>query len=162
QLLDRRIALKLLHREAAENAEALARFMNEARNAARVDSEYVCRVMDLGTLPDGHPFIAMELLEGTDLLQMLRARGPLPITEVVGYILQALTGIGEAHMMGIVHRDLKPSNLFVAVRPDGRRLVKVLDFGISKARGDRANLTTTGNQNLVGSPAYMSPEQVRG
>jgi serine/threonine-protein kinase len=157
-LLDRPVALKLLASDAAMNPEAVARFLNEARNAARVDNEYVCRVMDLGVLAEGQPFIAMELLEGIDLGRLLEQRGPLPVVEAVGYVIQALTGIGMAHLMGVIHRDLKPSNLFLANKPDGGRIVKVLDFGISKATGGRQNVTSM--SNLIGSPAYMSPEQV--
>src|SRR5277367_4141525 len=132
-LLDRPVALKLLAPEAVQNPEAVARFLNEARNSARIDNEYVCRVMDLGVLPEGQPYIAMELLEGIDLGRLLGTRGPLPPVEAVGYVIQALTGIGGAHLMGVIHRDLKPSNLFLANKADGSRVVKVLDFGISKA-----------------------------
>ncbi len=161
-LLDRPVALKLLTPDAAVNPEAVARFLNEARNAARVDNDYVCRVMDLGVLPEGQPYIAMELLDGLDLGRLLETRGRLPVVEAVGYVIQALTGIGMAHLMGVVHRDLKPSNLFIAKKHDGGQIVKVLDFGISKATSlegpKRQNLTSMGN--LIGSPAYMSPEQV--
>jgi serine/threonine protein kinase len=170
-LLDRPVALKLLAPEAVQNPEAVARFLNEARNAARIDNEYVCRVMDLGVLPEGQPYIAMELLEGIDLGRLLAERGPLPQVEAVGYVIQALTGIGGAHLMGVIHRDLKPSNLFLAGKADGSRIVKVLDFGISKAtRATRATDATgaaagarvlTSVNNALGSPAYMSPEQVR-
>jgi serine/threonine-protein kinase len=159
-LLDRPVALKLLAADAAMQNDARARFLNEARNAARVDNDYVCRVMDLGVLPSGQPYIAMELLDGTDLGRLLAARGPLPIVEAVGYVIHALTGIGTAHLMGIVHRDLKPSNLFVAKKPGGGSIVKVLDFGISKAQTGMGPANVSAVNNPLGSPAYMSPEQV--
>jgi eukaryotic-like serine/threonine-protein kinase len=161
-MLDRPVAIKVLARHAVLNQEALARFLNEARNAARIDSEYVCRVIDLGVLPQGEPYIAMELLVGTELSHLAASHGRLPVVEAVGYVIQALTGIGEAHAMGVVHRDLKPSNLLVTRKPDGRMVVKVLDFGISKAQGPSGlQRAITSNNSIVGSPAYMSPEQAK-
>ncbi len=120
---------------------------------------------DVGTLDSGAPYMVMELLRGEDLSQLLSNVGRLAVSEAVDYVLQACHAIAEAHAMGIVHRDLKPSNLFLTRRSDGSPLVKVLDFGISKAmspEGDSqfsANLTTT--SAVMGSPLYMSPEQVR-
>src|SRR5262249_40743788 len=114
----------------------------------------------------GAPYIVMEYLEGTDLGAVLKTRGPLPPAEAVGYLLQACEALAEAHAHGIIHRDIKPANLFVTRRPDGSRGVKVLDFGISKiqgdAGGDGGESTVTKSYTLLGSPHYMSPEQMRG
>jgi hypothetical protein len=161
--LERLVALKFLLPEACANPEAVARFLREGRAAVQIQGEHVARVTDVGTLEDGAPYLVMEYLNGQDLGAVLQARGPLPIPEAVGYVLQACEAIAEAHSVGIVHRDLKPANLFLARRPDGSALVKVLDFGISKASNpggtDNQSLTTT--SAIMGSPLYMSPEQVR-
>jgi eukaryotic-like serine/threonine-protein kinase len=155
--LGRRVAIKILHEGSPIR---VARFLREARHAARIESEHVARVLDSGTAGDGIPFIVLEYLQGTDLAAELHAKGKLPITEAVGYLLQACEAVAEAHERGIVHRDLKPSNLFLAQRIDGSTSLKVLDFGISKAVDDgAAKVTETGA--LLGTPRYMSPEQVR-
>jgi serine/threonine-protein kinase len=117
--------------------------------------------MDLGVLPQGSPYIVMELLSGMDLGRLLETRGRLPVKEAVGYVIHALSGIRSAHLIGVVHRDLKPSNLFLARTSDGRSVVKVLDFGISKAMGPAGQAGITGERNIIGSPAYMSPEQAK-
>jgi serine/threonine-protein kinase len=162
--LDQRFAVKFLLPHAAGSAEAVARFLREAQAAARIQSEHVCRVFDVGTLAGGEPYMAMELLDGTDLSAELSARGTLPVVEAVSHVVQALDAIVEAHRRGVVHRDLKPSNLFLARRDDGSLRVKVLDFGISKiepSASSPADFKLTSTQALLGSPAYMSPEQVR-
>ena len=132
--LDQRVALKFLLPDAAERAEARRR-ASCARRAPRsqLKSEHVARVLDVGTLDDGAPYIVMEYLEGCDLGRRSRRARPLPIDEAVDYVLQACEALAEAHALGIVHRDLKPANLFLTQRADGTPLVKVLDFGISKA-----------------------------
>jgi serine/threonine-protein kinase len=161
--LERLVALKFLLPEACSSPEAVARFLREGRAAVQIQGEHVARVTDVGTLENGAPYLVMEYLNGQDLGAVLHARGPLPIQEAVGYLLQACEAIAEAHSVGIVHRDLKPANLFLTRRPDGSALVKVLDFGISKAANkgatDNQSLTTT--SAIMGSPLYMSPEQVR-
>jgi serine/threonine protein kinase len=158
--LGRRVAIKFLAPGKARNEGAAARFVREARAAASIQSEHVVRVFEVGTLPTGASYIVMEHLAGGDLAQLLGARGPLPIPEAVDYLLEACEAIGEAHNRGIVHRDLKPQNLFVTHTPDGSSCVKVLDFGISKAVDEEApNLTAT--DAVMGTPLYMSPEQVR-
>src|SRR5690606_4039186 len=119
--------------EAHQQAESVTRFLREARAAVQIQSEHVARVMDVGTLDSGAPYIVMEFLRGLDLKEVSTRRGPLPISEAVDFVLQACDAVAEAHSLGIVHRDLKPSNLFLTERPDGSPLVKVLDFGISKA-----------------------------
>jgi serine/threonine-protein kinase len=157
--LDQRVALKFLLPSMAANPEIVQRFLREARAAVKIHSEHVARVLDVGT-HDGSPYMVMEYLEGSDLARVLSERGALPIGEAVGTLLEACEAIAEAHALGIVHRDVKPANLFLARRPTGRPTVKVLDFGISKApaSGNEANLTRT--SALMGSPSYMSPEQL--
>jgi hypothetical protein len=158
--LGRRVAIKFLSPHKARNEDANARFVREARAAASIQSEHVVRVFEVGTLPTGASYIVMEHLAGGDLAQILGSRGALPIDEAVDYLLEACEAIGEAHNRGIVHRDLKPQNLFVTHTPDGSSCVKVLDFGISKAIDEGAqNLTAT--DTVMGTPLYMSPEQVR-
>jgi serine/threonine-protein kinase len=163
--LDERVAIKLMLPEVATNADAVARFVREARAAAKIRSEHVVRVSDVGTLEGGQPFMVMEYLEGSDLAALLASRGPLPLPEVAEYVLQACEAISEAHALGIVHRDLKPSNLYLTQRVDGTPVVKVLDFGISKVSASTNTLTAgtpsrTQTSALMGSPFYMSPEQM--
>jgi serine/threonine-protein kinase len=119
----------------------------------------VVRVLDVASHESGAPYMVMEYLEGQDLEATLQERGELPVDKVVDYMLQALEALAEAHVAGIVHRDLKPANIFLARRVDGSPVVKVLDFGISKLASDKHSITTTGAQ--MGSPLYMSPEQLR-
>ncbi|HEY2514537.1 MAG TPA: serine/threonine-protein kinase [Polyangiaceae bacterium] len=161
--LDEPVALKFMLPSALGSPEAVGRFLREARAAVKLKSEHVARVSDVGTLEDGAPYIVMEYLEGTDLAGVLTTRGALPAEEAVEYILQACDALAEAHSLGIVHRDLKPANLFLTQRRDGSPLVKVLDFGISKSstlnEAGGAALTKTGG--LMGSPMYMSPEQMK-
>jgi serine/threonine protein kinase len=163
--LDQVVAIKFLIANEIESHEvSIGRFLAEARAAARIESDYVCRVFDVGTLPTGVPFMVMEHLEGRDLDEEIAQRGQLDLVEAVDFVLQAADALAAAHVLGIVHRDIKPANLFLALRPDGTRRVKVLDFGISKhasASGYDAPCLTQGASSL-GTPAYMSPEQVRG
>jgi serine/threonine protein kinase len=160
--LDQRVAIKLLLPVIAQQGTAAERFRREARSAARIRSDHVCRVLDVGTLPTGVPYLVMEFLEGGDLATELERRTRLPVLEAIEYVLQACEGLAEAHAVGIVHRDLKPANLYLAKRSDGSRRVKLLDFGVSKALDDSGadlhKLTQT--STLVGSPLYMSPEQL--
>jgi len=159
------VAVKLLHAEAARDERKRARFLREAQVSARLRSEHVVRLMDFGLSEHGAPIIVMEYLEGTDLAAVL-AKGPLPVDTTVEYLLQAVEGIAEAHAHGLVHRDLKPANLFVSRATDGTPLVKVLDFGVSKlAVGfmeDGLDGSLTIDKAVVGSPAYMAPEQIIG
>jgi eukaryotic-like serine/threonine-protein kinase len=156
-------AIKCLLPGGAADPEIVERFMREARAAVRIKSEHIARVSDVGQLESGAPYILMEYLTGEDLSDLLKRQGPLSVRDAVEYVLQACTGIAEAHALGIVHRDLKPSNLFLTKRLDGASLVKVLDFGISKAVGDGTphNPSLTQTASVFGSPAYMSPEQIR-
>lgn len=163
--LHQRVALKLMLPEALASTEAVARFLTEARATVKIKGEHVARVLDVGKLEDGEPYIVMEYLEGTDLSALLDKSGPLPIKDAIGYLLQACEAIAEAHAIGIIHRDLKPSNLFLAQRPDGSALIKVLDFGISKIvpRGrsdDPVAFSMTRTRQALGTPFYMPPEQM--
>jgi len=162
--LGQRVAIKFLRKDAAKQPEAVSRFLREARSAVGLQSANVVRVTDVGTLDSGLPYMVMEHLSGTDLGQVLEERRTLPVDEAVDYVLQAMEAIAEAHAVGIVHRDLKPANLFLASRPDGSPLVKVLDFGISKAAdagGGSSQQNLTATTAVMGSPLYMSPEQLR-
>jgi serine/threonine protein kinase len=161
--LNQRVALKFLTDNAYLQPEAVARFVREARAAVQIQSEHVARVMDVGTLDSGAPYMVMEHLRGRDLKEVSTRRGPLPVVEAVDYVLQACDAVAEAHSLGIVHRDLKPSNLFLTERPDGSPLVKVLDFGISKALHsvESSQMQMTATSAIMGSPQYMSPEQIR-
>jgi serine/threonine-protein kinase len=161
--LHQRVAIKVLLPEAGTEPDVVARFAREAQAAARIQSEHVARVIDVASLDDGSPFMVMEFLDGQDLGQILARRGPLPLDEAVGYLLQACEGVAEAHAAGVIHRDIKPSNLFVCQKGSGRSVVKVLDFGISKAHqgpGGAADLSLTKTGTVMGSPLYMSPEQM--
>jgi serine/threonine-protein kinase len=162
ELLRQKVALKLMRQPSGDELQARARFLGEARNASRIQSDHVVRVMDAGVLDAGAPFLVMELLEGEDLGAILRTRSPLPIADTVDWLLEAIDGIAHAHAQGIVHRDLKPSNLFLSTRPDGTGRIKVLDFGISKAVDPEWASGITGTHAVLGTPSYMSPEQLRG
>jgi serine/threonine-protein kinase len=158
--LDEHVAIKFLLPQALANAEAVARFDREARAAVKIKSEHVARVIDVGKLENGAPYMVMEYLEGRDLSAWLTERGPLPVEQAVEFVLQACEAIAEAHAMGVVHRDLKPANLYCIRRPDGALSIKVLDFGISKATGPGGSMGMTKTQAVMGSPLYMSPEQM--
>jgi serine/threonine-protein kinase len=162
--LERQVALKLLRFEVSDRPEVVARFAREARAAARLKGEHVTRILDVGELDDGTPYLVMEFLEGSDFRALLAERGRLGITDAVGYVLQACEAVAEAHAAGIVHRDLKPANLFLTHTPDSAPLVKVLDFGISKAMtGVEAEeaVSLTSSASVMGTPLYMSPEQMK-
>jgi serine/threonine-protein kinase len=159
------VALKFLRSGAIESEATVARFVREARATARIKSPHVVRILDVGTTSAGVPFIVMEHLEGRDLAALLRDRGAVPVVHAIDWLRQACAAMREAHGMGIVHRDLKPSNLFLT----DEGVIKVLDFGIAKvhlgpdakqtAPPALAKLTSTGAP--MGTPLYMSPEQLR-
>jgi eukaryotic-like serine/threonine-protein kinase len=157
-------ALKFMLPDMLRDAESVERFVREARAAARLKSQHVAKVFDVGKLDTGSPYIVMEYLEGTDLKTLATQRGALPVREAVNYMLQACEAVGEAHEMGIVHRDLKPANLFLTKGVGGAPCVKVLDFGIAKLSPDGspgADIEITNTQVILGSPLYMSPEQMQ-
>ena len=156
------VALKLLKPELARDPTSVARFAQEAQAAARLRSPNVARVYDVDTLPDGQPYITMELLVGQDLGTELTAKFSLPIEIAVDYVRQAAIGIEEAHTLGLVHRDLKPENLFLTElgASTERRLVKILDFGIAKDTQE-VDRKLTAPDAVFGTVDYMSPEQIR-
>jgi len=160
--LKERFAIKILHARYLDNEEAVARFQHEALSAVRIRGEHSVRLIDVGKTDSGAPFIVMEYLEGRDLAAILR-QGLVPIEDACLFILQACEGMAEVHANGIIHRDLKPGNLFLAQRPDGSPLVKVLDFGIAKSAVpmDEEERALTMTLVSMGTPSYMSPEQVR-
>ncbi len=159
--LERRVAIKFLLPEYAQHHEASERFLREARAAVKIQSEHVARVIDVGTMDTGAPYIVMEYLEGADLAEVLERQGALPVEEACRHVLEACDAIAEAHAKGIIHRDLKPANLFLARQPDGTSKVKILDFGISKSTIAGQDMSLTRTSALMGSPLYMSPEQMR-
>jgi serine/threonine-protein kinase len=156
--MNQRVAIKVLQPLVARVAGVVSRFEREARAAGRLRGPHVARVTDVDVSPGALPYMVMELLEGHDVGVELEQRGPLPIVEAVEIVRQACHGITEAHLAGIIHRDLKPANLFLCEQ-DGERVVKLLDFGISKLADEASKLTST--ELTVGTLLYMSPEQVR-
>ena len=165
--LETRVAIKLLRPDASRTETATARLLREARATAKINSENVARVLDIGTVDWGGLYIVMEYLEGEDLAAVLRKQPHWPPPEAVGYLLQACEGVRAAHARGIIHRDLKPSNLFVTKDSSGAPRIKVLDFGFSKLVDPTTGspLITRGGQltrpdSMIGSPVYMSPEQL--
>jgi serine/threonine protein kinase len=164
-VLGRRVAIKVLKREFTEDKTLVARFMNEARAATAIRQPNIIEILDVGTLPDGIPYLMMELLEGETLAGRLFRDKRLSVEEAVAVASQAATALGAAHAKGIVHRDLKPDNLFLV--PDanaaGGHRVVVLDFGIAKLRGELSSGSVkTHTGSVMGTPPYMSPEQCRG
>jgi serine/threonine-protein kinase len=163
-VLGRQVALKLLRSDLNDRAEVVARLAREARAAARLRGEHVTRILDVGELEGGGPYLVMEYLEGSDFRALLAEAGRFGIGDALDYVLQACEAVAEAHAAGIVHRDLKPANLFLTRGPDSAPLVKVLDFGISKAVGPEqsaASVSLTSSASLMGTPLYMSPEQLK-
>ncbi|WP_437707277.1 serine/threonine-protein kinase [Sorangium sp. So ce448] len=156
--LKTQVAVKFISTAYAQNRGLVERFRREALAAAQIKSPHVVQVFDHGVTPDGAPYIVMELLEGEDLKRRLERLGALPPPEVARIVSQAAKALGRAHQLGIVHRDIKPDNLFL-LDLDGEPFVKVLDFGVAKhiAEGELA-MTATGS--VLGTPLYMSPEQV--
>ncbi len=166
--LGKRVALKFLHWSASTDETVLARFHREARVISAVESNYIVQVFDWGQDEHGRPFLVMELLEGTDLEGHIRQCGKLPVEAAVRFGIEALLGLRRVHATGIVHRDLKPENLLLVTGDDDLLHVKIVDFGLSKlmesAEGEEprfeqsARITQKGA--VVGTPLYMSPEQV--
>jgi eukaryotic-like serine/threonine-protein kinase len=163
--LDELRAIKLMLPGAAKDPRLVERFKRESRAAAGLRSEHAVKIEEVGSLPDGAPFIVMEHLVGVDLHRLLKRQGALAVETAVLYVVQACHAIAEAHAIGIVHRDLKPANLFLATREDGISSIKVLDFGIAKfGSNGSATLPASLTQldEIMGSPEYMSPEQMHG
>ncbi len=158
--LGQRVAIKMIQASGREDPEVLSRFERESHAVAELASEHVARVTDVGTFDDGSPFMVMEYLEGEDLAARIYREGLLDLSEVLRLFIQACIGLGDAHEHGIVHRDVKPSNLFLTKRRSGRTVLKVLDFGIAKSDDDHVAHSLTRTNTLIGSPQYMSPEQL--
>jgi serine/threonine-protein kinase len=157
--LDQPVAIKFLRRALAGRPAIAQRFLNEARALAALRSEHVVRVMDVGQLDSGRPYLVMEHLDGVHLEALLEREGALSVETAIGYVLQVCEPLVEAHALGIVHRDLKPENLFLWSGGPAKDTIKVLDFGLAKQLGSAA-LGVTGPQDSLGSPGYMSPEQI--
>ena len=161
--LEQLVAVKFLLPHMAQRGDIVSRFLREARAAVSLRGEHAVRVFDVGILETGAPYMVMEYLRGHDLDEELRREGARSVADAARWVLEACEAIAEAHALGIIHRDIKPANLFLARQPDGSRIVKVLDFGISKVADtgaqDLQKLTST--LTVLGSPQYMSPEQVR-
>jgi eukaryotic-like serine/threonine-protein kinase len=158
--LEAKVALKIIRSDLKNDDEFVQRFVNEGRAAALLKGEHIARVYDVGTLDSGEPYLVMERLEGMGLEAFLARVGPLEPPEAVGLVLEVCEGLAEAHALAIVHRDIKPANLFLSRRPDGSSLVKILDFGIAKRLADKARRALTNPARSMGSPWYMSPEQM--
>ncbi|HEY2517466.1 MAG TPA: serine/threonine-protein kinase [Polyangiaceae bacterium] len=157
QVLGSRVAIKVPTLDVRDDPDARARLLREARLVARLEGEYVGRVLDAGILPGGFPFIVFEHLTGWTLAERLGADGRLSVSEAVDAVIEACAGLAVAHAAGVVHRDVKPSNLFEATRADGSHAVRVIDFGIARAYADGDAVTRS--RVVVGTPAYMAPEQ---
>lgn len=155
-------AIKIMLPEMLDNPEAIGRFLREAQASSRLRSEHVARVHDVGTLETGVPYMVLEYLEGQDLDRELMSRGVLGVGQAAAYVAQVAEALIEAHAQGIVHRDLKPANLFLTRRANGSSCIKVLDFGISKdiTAGNQGAQKLTQTGSIMGSPHYMSPEQL--
>ena len=161
--LDQKVAIKFLLDDLSDNQEGAERFRREARAAAKIQSDHVVRVIDVGLLDSGERYMVMECLDGRDLAEEIAIRKTFPFGTAAVFILEAIDAVGQAHAVGIVHRDLKPANLFLAERQDGTQRIKVLDFGISKSVGNAtaAEMSLTKTSAWIGSPLYMAPEQMQ-
>jgi serine/threonine protein kinase len=158
--LNRRVAVKVMARDLAGNPEALARFRREVHITTRLAHPHIVQVLDVGTTPDGLPFLVMELLEGEDLERRLKRVRWLPLARVVQVVDQVASALAATHRKGIVHRDLKPANVFLLDAEGVSDFVKVLDFGISKTQSSGAAITQ--GSVMMGTPKYMAPEQIIG
>jgi serine/threonine-protein kinase len=164
--IKRKVAIKVLHEHVATSPEFAQRFVREARASARIGSEHVCDVLDLGDLESGEKYIVMELLDGESLEARLARGKQIEPKELVPIVFQILEGLGAMHQVGVIHRDLKPANVFLCHKKGGGVTVKILDFGVAKVEAGEEDpsgihdMTSTGT--MMGTPLYMSPEQARG
>jgi serine/threonine-protein kinase len=159
--INKRFAIKLLRPEIVSNAEAVARFRQEAWSASSIGHENIIEIDDFATLPDGSVYLAMEFLDGRSLAERMREPEPISVVEGLDIFLQVSAGLGAAHDKGIIHRDMKPENVFIAVKRD-RLVAKILDFGIAKVSGTDGGNKMTRTGAIFGTPHYMSPEQALG
>jgi eukaryotic-like serine/threonine-protein kinase len=158
----RAVAIKFIKLARLGHRDAAMRLMREARSAAKLESPHAVKVFEVAATDDGSPFVVMEYLEGETVADHLRRHGPLAIALACDWVEQVCHAIGEAHRHGIIHRDLKPTNLFARRLEDGTLSATVLDFGLAKSLLPHANEDGTTSQSVVlGSPSYMSPEQIR-
>jgi serine/threonine-protein kinase len=160
--LGQAVAIKFISKEFVTSPEALRRFDAEAKAAAQLRSRHVVQVFDNGTLEDGTPYIAMELLRGENVHARVHRAGPVPLKDTIEILGQCCKALGRAHAAGIVHRDIKPDNIFLAQTDEEGILVKVLDFGIAKFAVGPNDHSSTRTGAVLGTPLYMSPEQARG
>jgi serine/threonine protein kinase len=161
-LMDKPLAVKILRGELSTDTEAIARFHREARSASRLDHDHCIRVTDFGQTEDRLLYLAMELLEGRSLTQRIK-ESSMPIAEAAQIAHAVAQALEHAHEAGIIHRDLKPDNVFLARRPRGREIVKVLDFGLAKLADDSGkSRSITRDGTVFGTPEYMAPEQAQG
>ncbi len=161
QALEQRVAIKILQPHFTPSHQLQERFFREGRALAKMQGGHVARVFDVGVLDGGFPYLVLEHLDGIDLRQLVERDGPIPWPRAVRYLTEACEGLCEAHQLGIWHRDLKPSNLFLSADASGRGVIKILDFGLAKLTEEgSSNLTDAGA--VMGTPAYMSPEQIKG
>jgi tRNA A-37 threonylcarbamoyl transferase component Bud32 len=159
--MGRKVALKVMNPGMHQDPDAIARFNREAKNASQLNHPNVCAIYDFGETPEGMIYLAMEFIEGSSLSGIIEKAGALPASRAASIIHQAADALQVAHDYGIVHRDLKPDNIMIARARDGSDMVKVVDFGIAKASSsDAQKVTKTGL--VVGTPEYMSPEQLAG
>ena len=170
-LLGTMVALKFMHPHLAKDRAQIARFAREARAAATLKSQNAARIMDVDQLPTGELYIVMEYLEGSSLEAIVESGQPIAVADAVIYVVQACDALAEAHSRSIVHRDVKPANLFLTKGKSGEPLIKVLDFGLAKSvtsssedgtDGLTSNSTATIAGQTMGTPYYMSPEQITG
>lgn len=155
-----RVALKFLRPDRPRTPEVLKRFVREGQINARIQNAHVTRVLDIGRLPDGEPFLVLEYLQGCDLAALLAARGPLACADAVAYIRQACAAVASTHAHGVIHRDLRPANLFLTMAPNGSPLVKLLDFGVAEESNHAQEESL--NPIDLGSAPVVAPEQLRG
>ena len=156
----RTVAIKMLHRELSQNPEVVNRFFREAKAASRAENEHIVEVVDFGVSSEGDSFLVMEYLQGPSLRDLIEERGPMQLSKALAIGVQIAEGLYSAHKRGIIHRDLKPENV-VLIRREGRRFVKLLDFGIAKLTEQEGTTLTVAGM-VVGTPTYMSPEQAGG
>ena len=160
-VIQKKVAIKVLRPDVANDKTLVRRFLAEAKAVNAISHRNIVDIFTLGTLPDGRPYIVMELLDGLPLDKYLRSNAPLSPKETVDLLLEITSPLGAAHAAGIIHRDLKPSNVFLVKQPDGARYLKLLDFGLAKWHFDGHSAQTSANL-VTGTPDYMSPEQARG
>ena len=160
--MGRKSAIKVLNPSMVYDPDAVARFNREAANASRISHPSVCAIYDFGETPEGLIYLAMEFVEGQPLTEVLKREGALPVARAVAIFAQVAGALHAAHDLGIVHRDLKPDNVMIARARDGTDVVKVVDFGIAKLVGSDASQEVTKTGLVIGTPEFMSPEQLSG